>query len=154
MMKKQLILWTLSLAVLCGAAAPASAQGFRPGVRAGASVDPDQFYFGAHIETPAIVNRVHLRPNVEIGFGDDVTLVAVNIEAVYKYPLRRSPWVVYGGGGPAINFYNFDDNVDSDTRGGFNFLGGLEHDNGVFFEVKVGTWDSPNLKFGVGYSFR
>ena len=153
-MKKQLILGTLLLVVLCGGAMPASAQGFRPGVRAGASVDPDQFYFGAHIESPAIVNRVHLRPNVEIGFGDDATLVAVNVEAVYKYPLRQSPWVVYGGGGPAINFYNFDDDQPSDTRGGFNFLGGLEHDNGVFFEVKVEAGESPDLKFAIGYNFR
>ena len=75
--------------MLCGgAAAPASAQGFRPGVRAGASVDPDQFYLGAHIETPAIVDRVHLRPNVEIGFGDDTTLIAVNVEAVYSTATR------------------------------------------------------------------
>jgi hypothetical protein len=106
-----------------------------------------------HVETPAIVDRVHLRPNLEIGFGDDVTLVGVNVEAVYKYPLRRSPWVVYGGGGPAINYYNFDNDRGSDTRGGMNFVGGLEHDRGLFFEVKVGAWDSPDLKFGVGYNF-
>ena len=125
----------------------------RVGVRAGASVDPDQFYFGGHVETPAIVDRVHLRPNVDIGFGDDATLITVNIEAVYKYPLHRSPWVIYGGAGPAINFYNFDNDRGSDTRGGFNFLGGLEHDNGVFFEVKVEAGESPDLKFGVGYVF-
>ena len=135
---------------LLGLAAPARAQSV--GVRAGASVDPDQFYFGGHLETPALVDRVHLRPNLEIGFGDHVTLVAVNIEAVYKYPLRRSPWTVYGGGGPAINYYNFE-NDESDTEAGFNFVGGLEHDRGLFFEIKVGAADSPDLKFGIGYSF-
>jgi hypothetical protein len=152
-MNRQLIPWTIAFVVLCGAASPASAQGVNLGVRAGASVNPDQFYFGGHVETPAIVDRVHLRPNLEIGLGDDLTLIAVNIEAVYKVPLRRSPWVVYGGGGPAINYYNFDNNRGSDTRGGFNFVGGLEHDRGLFFEVKVGAWDSPDLKFGVGYNF-
>ena len=60
--------------------------------------------------------------------------------------------MVYGGGGPAINYYNFD-NDGSDTRGGLNIVGGLEHDRGLFFEVKVGAWDSPDLKFGVGYRF-
>ena len=151
-MKQQFIPWTIALVVLSGGGSPALAQGVHLGVRGGASVDPDQFYFGAHVETPAIVDRVHLRPNLEIGFGDDVTLVGVNVEAVYKYPIRRSPWVVYGGGGPAINYYNFD-NDGSDTRGGLNIVGGLEHDRGLFFEVKVGAWGSPDLKFGVGYGF-
>ena len=32
-------------------------------------------------------------------------------------------------------------------------MGGLQHDKGLFFEVKVGAWDSPDLKFGVGYVF-
>lgn len=152
-MKKQVIPWTIALVALLGGTSPALAQDTRVGVRGGASVDPDQFYFGAHIETPAIVDRVHLRPNLEIGLGDDVTLVAVNVEAVYKYPLRRSPWVAYGGGGPAINYYNFDNDRGSDTRAGLNFVGGLEHEQGLFFEVKVGAWDSPDLKFGVGYVF-
>jgi hypothetical protein len=151
-MTKQLFLVAAAVAALLGTGTPASAQGMGLGVRAGASVDPDQFYFGGHVETPAIVNRLHLRPNLEIGFGDDATLIAVNIEAIYKYPLRQSPWVVYGGGGPAINYYNFDDD-GSDTRGGLNFVGGLEHDRGLFFEVKVGAWGSPDLKFGVGYNF-
>jgi hypothetical protein len=140
----------LVTAAVLALAAPAGAQSV--GVRAGASVDPDQFYFGGHLETPALVDRVHLRPNVEIGVGDDVTLVAVNVEAVYKYPLRRSPWTVYGGGGPAINYYNFE-NDRSDTEAGFNFVGGLEHERGLFFEVKVGAANSPDLKFGIGYSF-
>jgi hypothetical protein len=152
-MKKQLIPWTIATLVVFGAGRPALAQGVGVGVRGGASVDPDQFYFGAHVETPAIVDRVHLRPNLEIGVGDDVTLIGVNIEAVYKYPLPRSQWVVYGGGGPAINYYNFDNDRGSDTRAGLNIVGGLEHDRGLFFEVKVGGWGSPDLKFGVGYVF-
>ena len=152
-MNRQLIPWTIAFAVLCGAASPASAQGLNFGVRAGASTDPDQFYFGAHVETPAIVDRVHLRPNLEFGFGDNATLIAVNIEAVYRIPLRRSPWTVYAGGGPAINYYDFDDDGGSDARGGLNFVGGLEHDTGLFFEVKVGAWESPDIKFGVGYTF-
>jgi hypothetical protein len=147
---KRLLPPTLAL-LLLAVAAPAQAQA--PGVRAGASVDPDQFYFGGHIETGAIVDRVHLRPNLEIGVGDEVTTLAVNIEGVYKIPLRRSPWTVYLGGGPAINYYNFSNDRGSDTRGGLNLLAGLENDRGLFFEVKGGLWDSPDLKFGIGYTF-
>ena len=144
---KRLVLLVAAAAALVGAPAGASAQSV--GIRGGASVNPDQFYFGAHVETDPIIDRLHLKPNVEIGVGDDVTTVAVNIEAVYKIPLRRSPWTFYGGGGPSINYYNFDNG--SDTEGGLNFVGGLEHDNGLFFEVKAGAFDSPDLKFGIGY---
>jgi len=137
-------------AALTLSADAASAQGL--GVRAGASADPDQFYFGGHFETGPLADRVHFRPNVELGVGNDLTTVAANLELVYKAPLRRHPWSVYGGGGPAINFYDFEN--DSETEGGFNILGGFEHRDGLFFEVKFGMIDSPDFKVGIGYSFR
>jgi hypothetical protein len=139
----------MAAAVVLSAGA-ASAQGV--GVRAGASADPDQFYFGGHYETRPLADRIHFRPNVELGVGNDLTTVAINLELVYKAPLRRHPWFVYGGGGPAINFYDRD--RGSDTEGGFNILGGLEHRDGLFFEVKFGMIDSPDFKVGIGYSFR
>ena len=45
--------------------------------------------------------------------------------------------------------------ADSDTEGGFNFIVGAKQTRaGLFFEVKVGVEGSPDLKFGVGYTFR
>ena len=129
---------------------PAAAQG---GVRGGVSVDPDQFYVGAHYETGPLVDRLHFRPNLEAGFGDDLTLIALNFEFVYKFPTRRA-WNLYAGAGPAINIYSFDDIDDSETEPGMNFLFGAEHARGLFFELKLGAIDSPELKFGVGYTFR
>jgi hypothetical protein len=139
----------LALVVIAGGATAVSAQG--AGVRGGVSVDPDQGFLGAHFETGPLVEHLHFRPNLEVGFGDDVATTAVNLEFVYKWPLPRSPWNFYAGGGPAINLYNFDD--DTDAEGGLNLLGGLEHDSGFFFEVKTGLWDSPDLKALVGYTF-
>jgi hypothetical protein len=52
-----------------------------------------------------------------------------------------------------VNFYNFDGG-GSETEGGFNILLGVQHTRGLFFELKVGAGDSPDLKFGVGYTFR
>ena len=40
------------------------------------------------------------------------------------------------------------------TEAGFNFLGGVKNQAGLFFEVKIGVEGSPDLKFGVGYTFR
>lgn len=136
-------------AVFIAAAQPVSAQG--PGIRAGVSVDPDQFYFGGHYETNALVDRLHFRPNAEIGVGDDVTTIALNFEFVYKFA-RQGDWGFYTGGGPAVNFYNFDGG--DDTKAGLNLLVGAETPQGLFFEFKVGAIDSPDLKFGVGWNFR
>ena len=136
--------------VLLVGAGTARAQG--PGVRAGVSVDPDQFYVGGHYETEELVEHLHLRPNLEVGFGDDVTTYAINIEAVYKFPIKnRRDTSFYAGGGPAINIYDRDDG--SDFKGGLNLLGGIEFGK-VFVEVKGGLFDSPNLKVGIGYTFR
>jgi hypothetical protein len=63
---------------------------------------------------------------------------------------------VYGGGGPAINFFSFDrgpNDDDTESEAGLNFLVGVQHREGLFFEFKIGAIDSPELKFGVGWSF-
>lgn len=136
-------------------AVPAQAQVF--GLRAGASADPDQFYFGVHADTPPIADRLSFRPNVELGLGNDVTLVAVNLELVDRLPLQNSSqWTLLAGAGPAANFYSYigmRDRGDNELGGGLNLLVGLEHRNGFFGEVKVGFIDSPGVKFGVGCSF-
>jgi hypothetical protein len=133
------------------AAAPVQAQSIAPGVQGGVSLDPDQFYFGGHIETSPLIDRLRFRPSVDIGIGD-VTTVSGNFEFTYTFPSSQ-PWSLYVGGGPAINWYNFD-NGGSDAQAGFNFLGGAKHNNGLFFEMKIGVEGSPELKFGVGYTFR
>jgi hypothetical protein len=135
--------------LLSTGAGPASAQGI--GVRAGASGDPDQFYAGFHYETNELMDRLRFRPNIEIGVGDDVTLVALNIEFAYRFPLNKTQWSAYLGAGPALNIYRA--NNDSELQGGFNILVGLAHRRGLFTELKVGLGDSPGVKFGVGYNF-
>jgi hypothetical protein len=142
----------LCLVVFTGAmaAGPAQAQSIAPGVEGGVSLDPDQFYFGGHVETSPLIDRLRFRPSVDIGIGD-VTTVAGNFEFTYTFPSSQ-PWSLYVGGGPAINWYNFDNG--SDAEAGFNFLGGAKHNNGLFFEMKIGVEGSPELKFGVGYTFR
>ena len=123
------------------------------GVRGGVSADPDQFYFGAHYVTSPIASRVRFQPNLEVGVGDDVTTVAVNFE--FAYWARLNPqWQLYAGGGPAINVYDFERHDEGDTEPGMNLMIGFRHREGLFFEFKVGLVDSPEVKFGVGYTFR
>jgi hypothetical protein len=140
--------------LLMALAVPAQAQ-VQGGVRAGVSADPDQFFFGGHIETQPLIEHLTFRPNAEIGIGDDITTIALNVEFVYSVPLQNQPWRVYFGAGPAAVIYSFDNGNrdDSDVGGGFNVLIGLQHSRGLFTEIKVGAVDSPNLKFTVGYAF-
>jgi hypothetical protein len=145
------LLLCVFVAVLSMTAATVEAQSLSAGVRVGASVDPDQFYFGGHVETRPLVDRLHFRPNVEIGIGDNATLVALNFELAYKFPSNRS-WNAYGFGGPALNIVNVADNTES--AGGFTIGIGVEHRDGLFGEIKVGTIDSPDFKIGIGYRFR
>ena len=149
--RTETVVVVLSLMMWIVSSEPAHAQG--PGVRAGVSVDPDQFYFGGHYETGELIDRLHFRPNLEVGVGDDVTTVAANIEVIYKIPVKnRRGTSFYFGGGPAINWYDTDN--DFDAEAGFNLLGVIEFNERFFFEVKGGLADSPDLKIGIGYTFR
>lgn len=137
--------------VLAGMQQTAQAQQF--GVRAGASGGPEQFHVGVHGDTGPIADKLRFRPNLELGVGDDSTLTAVNLEFVYPLQLDKSrEWSIYPGVGPAFNIVNRNSNTD--LRGGLNFLLGLAHRDGFFTELKVGALDSPDVKFGVGYTFR
>jgi hypothetical protein len=129
----------------------ASAQGL--GVRGGVTINPDQIHFGGHYESPALIEHLHFKPNIEIGVGDDTTLVAANFEFVYKFG-AYGDWGFYAGGGPSVNFYSFDE-ADGETEGGVSALIGAETRRGLFFEVKLGLTDeTPDAKFSVGWAWR
>ena len=72
------------VAALLVSAIPARAQGF--GGRVGASVDPEQFYGGVHVQSGELADNLRFQPNLEIGVGDDRTLFAVNFEFTYRLP--------------------------------------------------------------------
>lgn len=155
-MSKMLIVGLVMLAPAFVPSLVRDAQAQSVGVRAGASADPDQFYVGMHADTPPIADRVSFRPNVEVGFGRRLTVVAVNLEFVYRHPINQSSWNVLVGAGPAAVVSVFDGHRgrnDSEVGGGLNFLAGIEHRGGFFAELKIGALDSPEVKFGVGYSF-
>lgn len=139
-------------------AAPAAAQQLKYGVRAGVSAEPQQFFFGGHVETRPLLERLTFKPSAEIGIGDGTTLIALNVEFAYRIPIERQPFALYIGAGPAANIYSIRGDSPGGgldgVHGGFNFFVGLQHDKGLFMELKVGALDSPSLKFTVGYSLK
>lgn len=141
------------LLVVCLACASKASAQAHYGVRAGVSGDPDQFVVGAHIETKPLISHLSFRPNLEVGFGDNSTVVAANFEFAYRIDLDRKPWWIYVGAGPAAVWQHHDEG-DTDFGGGFNFLVGVQHKKGLFAEFKVGAIDSPTIKFMIGYAFK
>ena len=138
--------------LMAASVSPAFAQE-GPGLRAGFGASPDQFYFGGHYVTRPIWDRLRFQPNVEAGFGDDRTVVAIDME--FGYWMAVSPdWQAYVSGGPAINIASSNGKGGDDVGPGLTVGVGLRRRGGLFFEMKVGAFDSPDFKLGVGYTFR
>ena len=133
-------------------------QGF--GFRVGVSVDPDQVYGGIHWDIGSSSSSIHIRPNLELGVGDDELLLAANGEVLYYFK-QQGEWIPYAGGALSINFIDrdkpkqFED--DSDVELGFYAVGGLDTalkgNRRLLLEAKLGFSDSPDLKIGIGWTF-
>jgi hypothetical protein len=141
------------------------AKHWRLGVRAGAAFDPELFSFGVQSQIgPLFHPRVQFRPNAEFAFGEVTDLIALNLEAVYRFSSasRIRNWTPYVGAGPAlifihqsfqsgrnINFGNFD------YETGFNVLVGTQSRRGTFVELKTSLYSgpAPKLRLIVGYIF-
>ena len=131
-------------------AAPAAAQGV--GFQGGGTASPNQWYVGSHVEIPLGSDRLALRPAIEGGKGEGLSLASVSFEFLYKYEFPGSPWAIFQGTGPSVNIARFDG--DTTTRGGVNFVFGLAHQSGFFTEMKIGGSGSASLRYGAGYTIR
>ncbi|MGE3840604.1 MAG: hypothetical protein AB7I50_03380 [Vicinamibacterales bacterium] len=157
-MKQRLLCGVLVCAVAVGLASvrPASAQSVV--FRGGATVDPDQGFFGMSYVTAPLSGELRLQPGADLGFGNDVILSAIHIDFAQWFTLNPR-WQLYFGGGPAVNIYRFDvgdsrgGESTTDVQGGFDTLVGFAHESGATFEIRIGSNGSPNLRFAVGYGF-
>lgn len=126
------------------------------GVRAGIAADPDQLVVGGHLESPGLTSsgRLRVRPSVEIGIGDDSTVVAGNMDFVYVMSFPASEWSTYFGGGPSFNIVH-DDFFGNDIHGGANFIAGFQHTTGLLLELRVGGGQgATGVKVMAGYVFK
>lgn len=138
---------------------------WRAGVRAGAAFDPELFMFGVQSQMGPIFHpRVLFRPNAEFAFGEVTDLVALNLEAIYRFSAtaRRGTWTPYVGGGPSLTFIhqNFEkgrqiDFGNFDYETGVNILAGMQSRRGTFVELKTSLYSgpAPKLRLIFGYNF-
>src|SRR5262245_3926993 len=134
------ILFGVVAILACSFAMSGTAYAQGAGVRIGISAEPEQVYFGAHASVAEVVPKLWFRPNVEVGVGDNVTLVTLNGEFVYHFAtIHAQEWRPYVGAGPAIVIGSFStpSGRDSDVGPGFNFLLGIEKKRGLLAEIKV-----------------
>ena len=149
--------WLLAaFAVLVLTAADARAQGV--GFAGGVAFDPTQGFVGAQFESPAFVDRFHVRPGIDGSFGNGLSQALIDVLFIYKFDVGPlSPWSVYQGTGPVIVLQRFTNTLgsgDVSAHGGFSAVFGVAHRDGFFFEFKVAGGGGPSLRLGVGYMIR
>ena len=159
------------LVVLCalGALLPLAAHAQGPvvntfGLRAGFSTSPDQLVLGGQMSIADVAPNLSFDPNVELGFGDNATIVAFNLDMHYHFDVTGTTWRPYVGAGAGINLIQLDlppglpDNSFTRVAGAFILGAGVPTQSGsrFFSELKVGLGDSstPDLKMLVGWNFR
>jgi hypothetical protein len=125
------------------------------------SIDPDQVFAGIHFDFGRFGGNVRFQPNAELGVGDDVTLLSLNLEAAYLFKVYQS-WMPYAGGGLDFVYVKLDDAPrradDDDTDVGLVGLGGVQRVRSgapdFFLELKIGlSSDTPDARALIGWTF-
>ena len=99
----------------------------------------------------AFGSRLHLRPGIDGGFGNDLRVATINIDFIARFSLGGSGWDLIQGGGPVIAITKFDGFEGTDTSAGGSYLLGFAHDSGFFSEFRIGGGNTPTLKMGAGW---
>ena len=128
----------------------------RIGIRAGATLDPDQFHLGVHIKTLEIAPHFRGQPNVELGFGSGFTVLSFNPELIYSFEIDN-PVQPYAGWGVGFSIADNRNVNKSSFQVGINVLGGIEipvsKRRSLLSEVKFGLGDIPDVKLTFGMTF-
>lgn len=128
------------------------------GPRLGITVNPDQFHFGVHFDLGDLSDNLMLQPNLEIGIGDNRTIVAPTFEVDYRFRSDWGAWTPYLGGGIGPVFISPENgNSNSELAVYMQFGIGkgsaLKKSGHFFLEGKLGLVDAPDFKATVGWTF-
>ncbi len=148
----------LCAAVFIGLVWPSTAFSLiRIGVRGGVTVDPDQVNIGLVSSIPIGVSGVLLQPNIDLGYGDNLTVVSFNLDTVYRIPMGTDSFKAYVGGGPGIAIVHGSVGSFTKTSTGANLVLGGEVRPGGFrplsLELRVGVGSIQGLKLLCGITF-
>jgi len=157
MLRRSLLALAL-LAVLPAAslAGPFTAYGPQFGFTSG----PDQFFVGGHLKWGGVAQQLDFVPGVDLGFGDNSTIVSLNGDFHYRFQTRTT-WRPYAGAGIGIHFLSRDNSGptpdNSDTVAGGHIIAGADvlakGGSRFFTELKLGFSDAPDFKLAAGFNF-
>jgi hypothetical protein len=139
------------------------------GLRAGLSSAPDQFVLGLHYDAGEPARRLRFLPNIDLGLGGHHTVMTVNSDLVYSFPLE-SAGSIYTGGSCGVVWRNWDgSSTAADAEGHRVRVHHREADLGVagifgyrcrwagrtvFLDTKVRISDAyPGVKLMAGTNF-
>jgi hypothetical protein len=131
------------------------------GIRFGFADDPDQAVVGAQYDIGEVVNHVHVVPMLEIGFGDDVTVLSMAGMAYWHFK-KTEKLDPYAGAGVEAGWIDFDDDFPGDDDSDFdiqiNVAGGLRFPlknpkNELFVELVLGSGDLHDAQIMGGVRF-
>ena len=126
------------------------------GLHGGFSSGPDQFVIGPHLNLSAIADHLYIVPSGELGFGDNLTTIAVNGDVQYRFVVHRSKVRPYAGGGLTLFIFDPKGPGGSDNNLGINALGGIYFGSHrpMFLDLKAGLSDKvPDWKLQLGINF-
>jgi hypothetical protein len=152
-------------ALLVAAPAAHAASSFTTiGPHFGFSSDPSQLVFGGHLGFGNVAPDLDFVPSLDVGVGDNVTVISVNGDFHYRFHVSGARWQPYAGAGVALHTYSYNDNWPhgvsggSDTVGSGNLVFGADvpTDSGSRFYVegRLALADGPTFKALAGWSFK
>lgn len=144
------------IGVPTASSAGSSSSGKSVGARAGFGINPDQFVIGVQAVLGRTMKIARIAPSVDIGLGDDVTVLAFNLDARLFLTPPGTATAFYCGIGPTIAVFDPKEGV-GDTEIGLSVAPGLRFPLGSKHaynaEVRFGIGDVPDLKIMVGVLF-
>ncbi|NNF07649.1 MAG: hypothetical protein HKN21_12880, partial [Candidatus Eisenbacteria bacterium] len=120
-------------------------------------IDPNQVVFGGHGDFGDLApNTTWLLPVLEVGVGDNVTIVSLGTDLLIRAYDHSDRWNPYAGGELALIFFSKDD-VSDDTDLGLSGILGIERQisgtHRFALEAKFEILDAPNVKFAAIWTF-
>jgi opacity protein-like surface antigen len=128
------------------------------GVRVGVAGDPDQVLGGIQLDLGEIIDDLYLRPDVELGVGDDHLVLSLTAPVHYHFH-PDVDFTPYAGGGLSLSLVDVDKrgNDDTDVELALEIVGGLqwslERGRAFSVELNVVFGDPHDFEVLAGWSF-
>lgn len=140
-------------------AADTSTMGWGP--RVGLGTDPDQLILGVHWDV-GLSPHLRLVPNLELGLGDDHTILSTTVPLHYVFREVDPSFFPYVGGGITLGFVNHDPpgggDDEDDLEAALRAIGGMEWRlsgrTDFFTEANIEFGDIHDLQLLAGWTFR